>query len=163
MPARRSPSPSSTSRKRIGTRCCRSICCRPVLPGMLARGWGRIVNVASTAGLKGYAYTTAYCAAKHALIGLTRALALELARGPVTVNAVCPGFTETDLAARAAAVIEARTGRSAGEARAALTRFNPQNRLVEPREVAEAVAFLCRNEAASMTGQSLIVAGGEVT
>ena len=136
--------------------------CRLVLPGMLARGWGRIVNIASTAGLKGYAYTTAYCAAKHALIGLTRALALETARTPVTINAICPGFTDTDLTARAIEVIEASTGRSAVEARAALTRFNPQNRLVEPDEVAEAVAFLCRNEAASMTGQSLIVAGGEV-
>jgi NAD(P)-dependent dehydrogenase (short-subunit alcohol dehydrogenase family) len=137
--------------------------CRLALPGMMARGWGRIVNVASTAGLKGYAYTTAYCAAKHALIGLTRALALELARSPITVNAVCPGFTDTDLVARAIEVIEAETGRSAEQARAALTRFNPQNRLVEPDEVAEAVAFLCRNEAAAMTGQSLIVAGGEVT
>ena len=136
--------------------------CRLVLPGMLARGWGRIVNIASTAGLKGYAYTTAYCAAKHALIGLTRALALETARTPVTINAICPGFTDTDLVARAIEVIEASTGRGAAEARAALTRFNPQNRLVEPDEVAEAVAFLCRNEAAAMTGQSLVVAGGEV-
>jgi len=136
--------------------------CRLVLPGMQARGWGRIVNIASTAGLKGYAYTTAYCAAKHALIGLTRALALEIARSPVTINAVCPGFTDTDLVARAVEVIEAETGRSAEQARAALTRFNPQNRLVEPEEVAEAVAFLCRNEAAAMTGQSLIIAGGEV-
>ncbi len=86
--------------------------CRLVLPGMMARGWGRIVNVASTAGLKGYTYTSAYCAAKHAVIGLTRALALELARSQVTVNAVCPGFTDTDLVARAVEVIEAQTGRS---------------------------------------------------
>jgi NAD(P)-dependent dehydrogenase (short-subunit alcohol dehydrogenase family) len=136
--------------------------CRLVLPGMMARGWGRIVNVASTAGLKGYTYTAAYCAAKHAVIGLTRALALELARSQVTVNAVCPGFTDTELVARAVEVIEARTGRSAAQARAALTRFNPQNRLVEPDEVAEAVVFLCRNESAAMTGQSLIIAGGEV-
>ena len=136
--------------------------CRLVLPGMLQRGWGRIVTVASTAGLKGYAYTAAYCAAKHAVIGLTRALALELARSPVTINAVCPGFTDTDLVARAVEVIEAETGRSAEQARAALTRFNPQNRLVTPDEVAEAVAFLCRNESAALTGQSLVIAGGEV-
>jgi NAD(P)-dependent dehydrogenase (short-subunit alcohol dehydrogenase family) len=137
-------------------------CCRLVLAGMVERGSGRIVNIASTAGLKGYAYTAAYCAAKHGLIGLTRALAVETARTGVTVNAVCPGFTDTDLLGRAAKVIEVETGRSRDEARAALARYNPQNRLIEPDEVAEAVAFLCRPEAAAMTGQSLVVAGGEV-
>jgi NAD(P)-dependent dehydrogenase (short-subunit alcohol dehydrogenase family) len=135
---------------------------RLALPGMLARRWGRIVNVASTAGLKGYAYASAYCAAKHGLIGLTRALALETAKTGVTVNAVCPGFTDTDLVARAAALIEAKTGRSAEEARAHFESYNPQDRLIQPDEVADAVAFLCRREAAAMTGQSLIVAGGEV-
>jgi NAD(P)-dependent dehydrogenase (short-subunit alcohol dehydrogenase family) len=136
--------------------------CRLALPGMLARRWGRIVNVASTAGLKGYAYASAYCAAKHGLIGLTRALALETAKAGVTVNAVCPGFTDTDLVARAAELVEAKTGRSAEEARAHFARYNPQDRLIQPDEVADAVAFLCRREAAAMTGQSLIVAGGEV-
>jgi len=136
--------------------------CHLALPGMLARRWGRIVNIASTAGLKGYAYASAYCAAKHGLIGLTRALALETAKTGVTVNAVCPGFTDTDLVARAAELIESKTGRSAEEARAHFAQYNPQDRLIQPDEVAEAVAFLCRREAAAMTGQSLIVAGGEV-
>lgn len=136
--------------------------CRLALPGMLARRWGRIVNIASTAGLKGYAYASAYCAAKHGLVGLTRALALETAKTGVTVNAVCPGFTDTDLVQRAAEVIEAKTGRSVEEARAHFAGYNPQERLIQPDEVADAVAFLCRREAAAMTGQSLIVAGGEV-
>ena len=135
---------------------------RLALPGMLARQWGRIVNIASTAGLKGYAYASAYCAAKHGLIGLTRSLALETAKSGVTVNAVCPGFTDTDLVARAAELIEAKTGRSAADARAHFASYNPQDRLIQPDEVADAVAFLCRREAAAMTGQSLIVAGGEV-
>jgi NAD(P)-dependent dehydrogenase (short-subunit alcohol dehydrogenase family) len=135
---------------------------RLALPGMLARRWGRIVNIASTAGVKGYAYTTAYCAAKHGLVGLTRSLALETAKTGVTVNAVCPGFTDTDLVTRAVEVIQAKTGRTAEAAKADLAHFNPQDRLVQPTEVAEAVAFLCRREAAAMTGQSLIVAGGEV-
>jgi NAD(P)-dependent dehydrogenase (short-subunit alcohol dehydrogenase family) len=135
---------------------------RAVLPGMIARGWGRIVTIASTAGLRGYAYTSAYCAAKHGVIGFTRALALETARSGVTVNAVCPGFTDTALVTRAVENIAQETGRSSDEARAALTRSNPQNRLVVPEEVAEAVAFLCRAGAAAMTGQSIAVAGGEV-
>jgi NAD(P)-dependent dehydrogenase (short-subunit alcohol dehydrogenase family) len=129
---------------------------------MIERRGGRIVNVASTAGLKGYAYTAAYCAAKHGLIGLTRALAIETARSGVTVNAVCPGFTDTDLVANAVSVIEAQTGRSAEEARAALAKTNPQNRLIDPDEVAEAVLFLCRPQSLGITGQSLIIAGGEV-
>ncbi len=136
--------------------------CRLALPGMVERGWGRIVNVASTAGLRPYLYTAAYCAAKHGLIGLTRALALETARQGVTVNAVCPGFTATDMATAAVAVIEAETGRSAQAARAALERLNPQNRLTDPEEVAAAIAYLCRPESHGLTGQSLIIAGGEV-
>lgn len=136
--------------------------CRLVLPSMIERGWGRIVNVASTAGLRPYLYTAAYCAAKHGLIGLTRALALETARNGVTVNAVCPGFTATDMAADAIAAIDAATSRGVEAARAALERFNPQHRLTEPDEVAAAVAFLCREEAHGITGQSIVIAGGEV-
>ena len=133
-----------------------------VLPGMVARSWGRIVSVASTAGLKGYAYTAAYCAAKHGLIGLTRALAVETARTGVTVNAVCPGFTDTDLVDRAVQTIVNKTGKSAADARGALERSNPQGRLVQPAEVASAVAYLCRDDAGAMTGQAVAVAGGEV-
>ena len=136
--------------------------CQAVLPDMLARKAGRIVNIASTAGLKGYAYTAAYSAAKHAVIGATRALALEFARSGVTINAICPGFTDTDLVARAAQTIAARTGRSDVSARADIVRYNPQGRLVTPEEVAEAVAFLCSDAASAMTGQSIVVAGGEV-
>lgn len=137
-------------------------CIGAVLPSMLDRGWGRIVTVASTAGLKGYAYTTAYCAAKHAAVGLTRALALETARTGVTVNAVCPGFTDTDLVADSVAKIERQTGRTKEQALKELTRFNPQGRLIDPAEVAAAVAYLCGDDAAGMTGQAIAVAGGEV-
>jgi NAD(P)-dependent dehydrogenase (short-subunit alcohol dehydrogenase family) len=115
---------------------------RLVLPGMLTRRWGRIVNVASTAGLKGYAYVSAYVAAKHGLVGLTRALALEVASKGVTVNAVCPGFTETELVARSIESITAKTGRTADEARAALAASNPQGRLITPDEVAQTIVWL---------------------
>jgi len=138
------------------------LCAREVLPAMTAAGAGRIVNIASTAGLKGYAYVSAYCAAKHGLIGLTRALALETAKTGVTVNAVCPGFTDTDIVAEAVDAITAKTGRSGDDAVAELARNNPQARLIDPQEVAEAVAWLCMPSSASITGQSIAVAGGEV-
>ena len=133
-----------------------------VKPGMVVRGAGRIVNVASTAGLKGYGYVSAYCAAKHGVLGLTRALALELATKGITVNAVCPGYTETDLLKDSIANIVAKTGRSEAEARAQLAAGNPQKRLVQPEEVASAVLWLCEGSAAAVTGQDISVSGGEV-
>lgn len=138
------------------------LCTQAVLPGMLAAGWGRIVNVASTAGQVGYAYVAAYCAAKHGVIGLTRALALELAAKGVTVNAVCPGYTETDIVKHSIARVVAKTGRSAADARAEFVKSNPQGRLVDPAEVADAVAWLCGRGASAVTGQSISVSGGEV-
>jgi anthraniloyl-CoA monooxygenase len=125
-------------------------------------GWGRIVNVASTAAVRGYAYVSAYCAAKHGVLGLTRALALEAARSGVTVNAVCPGYTDTDIVREAVSNIMKKTGRSGEEALAELTQHNPQRRLVKPSEVADSVVWLCRPESASITGQAIVVAGGEV-
>jgi NAD(P)-dependent dehydrogenase (short-subunit alcohol dehydrogenase family) len=135
---------------------------RAVLPTMIDRQFGRIVNVASTAGVRGYAYVAAYCAAKHGVIGLTRALALEVAQRNITVNAVCPGYTETDLVRGTIANIQQVTGRSAEEARAALTKSNPQGRLIQPAEVANAVAWLCLPGTEAITGQSIAIAGGEV-
>ena len=138
------------------------LCCRQALPAMLERGFGRIVNIASTAGLTGYPYVTAYCAAKHGVVGLTRALALETAGHDITVNAVCPGYTDTDLVSEALANIVRKTGNSENEARAALVSRNPQQRLVQPREVANAVLWLCLPGAEAITGQAIAVAGGEV-
>lgn len=135
---------------------------RYVLPGMIERKYGRIVNVASTAGVRGYPYVAAYCAAKHGVIGLTRAVALEVAQCNITVNAVCPGYTETGLVEETIANIQRVTGRSAEAARAALTKTNPQNRLIQPAEVAATVAWLCLPGSESVTGQSIAVAGGEV-
>jgi NAD(P)-dependent dehydrogenase (short-subunit alcohol dehydrogenase family) len=137
-------------------------CTQAVLPDLLGAESGRIVTVASTAGLKPYLYTAPYVAAKHGAVGLTRALALELAKTAVTANAVCPGFTETDIAAEAIAKIQAKTGRSADEARGHLASFSPQNRLVTPEEVASAVVWLCLPESRAINGQAIAVAGGEV-
>jgi NAD(P)-dependent dehydrogenase (short-subunit alcohol dehydrogenase family) len=135
---------------------------RAFAPPMIAAGWGRIVNIASTAGLKGYAYVSAYVAAKHGVVGLTRALALEFARTGVTVNAVCPGYTDTPMLDQAVATIAAKTKRPADDARAELARANPMGRLITPEEVAAAVGWLCRPDSASVTGQTIAIAGGEV-
>ena len=133
-----------------------------VLPGMVARKSGRIVAVASTAGLKGYGYVSAYAAAKHAVIGLVRSLALEVAAKGVTVNAVCPGFTETDLLEGSIDNIMSKTGRTREQAVAELARHNPQGRLVTPAEVADSVLYLCGRGASAITGQSIVIAGGEI-
>lgn len=137
-------------------------CMQAALPGMLAAGWGRIINVASTAGLIGYAYVSAYAAAKHGVIGLTRSVALEVARKGITVNAVCPGYTETDIVRDAVANIVQKTGMSEDQARARLAERNPQGRLVQPDEVADAVAWLALPGAASVNGQAISIDGGEV-
>jgi 3-hydroxybutyrate dehydrogenase len=133
-----------------------------VLPSMRERPYGRIIAVASTAGLKGYAYVSAYSAAKHAVVGLVRSLALELANTRVTVNAVCPGFTDTDLVAGSIDNIMKKTGHSHEQAVAELARHNPQGRLVTPAEVADTVLWLCGEGAGAITGQAIAVAGGEV-
>ena len=138
------------------------LCSQVALPDMLQTGWGRIVNIASTAGLTGYAYVSAYCAAKHGVIGLTRALALEVAKKGITVNAVCPGYTDTELLNDSINNVMLKTGRTADEARAGFAVGNPQGRLVQPDEVANSVLWLCGAGASSITGQSIPVCGGEV-
>lgn len=138
------------------------LCTQQVLPAMLRTGEGRIINVASTAGLKGYTRIAAYCAAKHGVIGFTRALAMETARSGVTVNAVCPAYTEGEMSERAIAQIAEHRQISSHEARQKLERLIPIGRLIRPEEVAEAVLWLCSPQSGAITGQAIAVAGGEV-
>ncbi len=138
------------------------LCTRETMPDMLQLGFGRIVNIASIAGLRGAAYISAYAASKHAVIGLTRSLALEFATKNITVNAICPGYTDTDVVKEAIANIRAKTGRSETEALEALVASNPQHRLIKPEEVAHTALWLCKPGTESVTGQSIVIAGGEV-
>jgi NAD(P)-dependent dehydrogenase (short-subunit alcohol dehydrogenase family) len=131
------------------------------LPGMTERGNGRLIAIASTAGHRGYAYVSAYVAAKHAVVGLVKSLALETARSGVTVNAVCPGYADTDMAAGGIETIVAKTGATREQALAEMVKANPQGRLIAPDEVAAAVLYLCGPGSASVTGQSLMINGGE--
>lgn len=137
-------------------------CSRAALGDMLEVGWGRIVNIASIAGQKGYAYISAYAASKHAVIGLTRSLAIEVAKKNITVNAVCPGYTETNLIKYSMETIIAKTGMTEAQVREDFTKHNPQARLLQPQEIADAVGFLCTAAAQSINGQSLSISGGEV-
>lgn len=134
---------------------------RALVPAMVAAGWGRVVTIASNAGVTGYRYTAAYCAAKHAVVGMTRALAIDLARTGVTINAVCPGWVATRMVDEAVARIAAKTGKSTDEARGALSEMSPQGRMLEPEEVAAAVAYLCDDAARGVHGQALVIDGGQ--
>lgn len=134
---------------------------RALVPKMVEAGWGRMIFVASNAGLSGYAYTSAYCASKHAVVGLMRALAVEIARTNVTANAVCPGFVDTEMATRAATNIAAKTKRSADDARHILEALSPQRRLMTVDEVAHVVAMLAHDDARGVHGQAIAIDGAQ--
>jgi 3-hydroxybutyrate dehydrogenase len=136
--------------------------CRALVPAMCQTGWGRVITVASNAGLVGYAYSSAYCASKHAIIGYQRALALEVARAGVTVNAVCPGWVETAMAERAVENIAKKTGRSPADAKKTLERMSPQGRMTRPDEVSALVSALCRDDSGNIHGQAIAIDGGQV-
>ena len=136
------------------------VCTQQVLPAMIEAGWGRIVNIASLAGLAGQPYIAAYCASKHAMVGLTRTLALEMARKGITVNAVCPAYVETGMVERGVANIQKITGMSEDDARGELAKKNPQGRIIAASEVGATVAWLCLPGSESITGQSIAMAGG---
>lgn len=125
-------------------------------------GWGRLISVASTAGLKGFAYAAPYAAAKHGVVGLTRSLALEVARKPITVNALCPGYLDTEMTERSVANIMAKTGRDRDQALAVLTAPNPQARLIQPAEVTAAALWLCGPGSDAINGQAIAISGGEI-
>ncbi len=135
---------------------------RALVPGMVKAGWGRVVNIASNAGVTGYAYSAAYCAAKHAMVGWTRSLAVDLARTGVTLNAICPGWVETRMVEEAVARIAAKTGRSEAEARSSLAGMSPQRRMIQPDEVAYTAVMLCAEGARGIHGQTLVIDGGAV-
>jgi len=136
--------------------------CRRLVPPMVEAGWGRVIIVASNAGLTGYAYTSAYCASKHAVLGYMRGIALEIARTAVTINAVCPGWVDTPMLEQALDNIVKATGKSQDEARKTLAKMSPQRRFVVPEEVAEQVAMLCHEHSRSVHGQALALDGGQV-
>ena len=135
---------------------------RALVPAMIKAGWGRVINIASNAGVSGYGYTAAYCAAKHAMVGFTRALAIDLARTGVTINALCPGWVETALADEAIARIAEKTGRSRDEAKKTLEQMSPQRRMIQPAEVAHAAVMLCADAARGIHGQTLVIDGGAI-
>ncbi len=135
---------------------------RALVPPMIEAGWGRVVNLASNAGVSGYRYSTAYCASKHAMVGMTRALAIDLAPTGVTVNAVCPGWVETRMFEEAVSRISAKTGRSSEDAAASLARMSPQGRVIQPDEVAHLVSTLCEPAARSIHGQAIVIDGGAI-
>ena len=135
-------------------------CTQIALDAMLRSGWGRIINIASVASLRGFPYVSGYCASKHAVLGLTRAVALEVATQGITVNAICPGYADTDIVRGAVAEIVSKTGRTEADAMEHFTQSNPQGRLIEASEVASAVSWLCSDGTASVTGQAIAIDGG---
>jgi NAD(P)-dependent dehydrogenase (short-subunit alcohol dehydrogenase family) len=135
---------------------------RALAPAMVKARWGRIVNIASNAGVSGYGYSSAYCAAKHAMVGFTRALAIDLARTGVTINALCPGWVHTKMSDEAVSRIAAKTGRGIDDARAALEQMSPQRRMIEPDEVAHATVMLCADASRGIHGQTIVIDGGAI-